>query len=40
MYPCYYYLPSYLTLLTLHYGGHIERSWVARERAEDKGISV
>ena len=40
MYPCYYYLPSYWTLLTLHYGGCIERSQVARERAKDQGISV
>ena len=39
MYPCCYYLPSCLTLLTLHYGGHVERSWVAWERAEEEGIS-
>ena len=39
MYPCCYYLPSYLTLLTLHYGGCIERCQVARERAEEEGIS-
>ena len=39
MYPCCYYLPSYLTLLTLHYGGLVERSRVAWERAEEEGIS-
>ena len=39
MYLCCYYLPSYLTLLTLHYGGGIERGWVARERAEEEGTS-
>ena len=39
MYP-YYYLPSYLTLLELHYGNHIQRSQVAQERAGEKGISV
>ena len=39
MYPCCYYLPSYSTLLTLHYGGCIERGRVARERAEEEGIS-
>ena len=39
MYLYCYYLPSYLTLLTLHYGGCVERSWVAQERAEEKGIS-
>ena len=40
MYPCYYYLPSYLTFLTLHYGGCIKRSRAAQERAEEEGISV
>ena len=35
----YYYLSSYLTLLTLHYGGCMERAWVAWEQAEEKGIS-
>ena len=40
MYPYYYYLPSYLTLLELHYGNCIQRSWVAQERAREKGISV
>ena len=40
MYPCCYYLPSYLILLTLHYGGQIERTWVARERANEEGISI
>ena len=39
MYPCCYYLPSNLTLLTLHYGGRVERSWVAWERAKEEGIS-
>ena len=39
MYPSYYYLPSYSILLTLHYGGRVERSQVAQERAEEKGIS-
>ena len=39
MYSCCYYLPSYSTLLTLHYGGCVERSRVARERAEEEGIS-
>ena len=39
MYPCCYYLPSYSTLLTLHYGGYVERSQVAQERADEKGIS-
>ena len=39
MYPYCYYLPSYSTLLTLHYGGHVERSQVAQERAEEEGIS-
>ena len=39
MYPCCYYLPSYLTLLTLHYRGCVERSPVAWERAEENGIS-
>ena len=38
MYP--YYLPSYSTLLNLHYRGHIERSLVAWEKAREKGISV
>ena len=40
MYPYYYYLPSYLTLLELHYGNHIQRSQVAWERAGEKGIAV
>ena len=40
MYPCCYYLPSYSTPLTLHYGGCVERSWVAQERAEEEGISI
>ena len=40
MYPCCYYLPSYSTLLTLHYEGCIERSQVAWERAEEEGISI
>ena len=39
MYPYCDYLPSYSTLLTLHYGGCIERRQVAWERAEEKGIS-
>ena len=39
MYPCCSYLPSYSTLLTLHYGGQIERGRVAQERAEEEGIS-
>ena len=39
MYPCCYYLPSYLTLLTLHYGECVERSQVAWERAKEEGIS-
>ena len=39
MYPCCYYLPSNLTLLTLHYGGCVERSRVAWERAKEEGIS-
>ena len=29
-----------MTLLNLHYGGCIERRWVAQERAREKGISV
>ena len=40
MYLYYYYLPSYSTLLTLHYGGHFERSRVVQERAEEEGISI
>ena len=40
MYLYYYYLPTYSTLLELHYGGHINRSQVARERAREAGISV
>ena len=36
----YYYLPSYSTLLELHYGGCIKRSQVAQERAREEGISV
>ena len=40
MYPYYYYLPSYLSLLDLHYGNCIQRSRVAWERAGEKGISV
>ena len=39
MYPCSYYLPSYSTLLTFHYGGHSDRGQVARERAKEEGIS-
>ena len=39
MYLYYYYLSSYSTLLTLHYGGCMERVWVAPEWAEEKGIS-
>ena len=39
MYLCYYYLFSYSTLLTLHYGGQMERAQVAQEWAEEKGIS-
>ena len=39
MYLCYYYLSSYLTLLTLHYGRCMERAQVAQEQAEEKGIS-
>ena len=39
MYSCCYYLPSYSTLLTLHYRGCVERSQVAQERAEEVGIS-
>ena len=39
MYPCCYYLPGYSTLLTLHYGGCIERGQVAQERAKEEGIS-
>ena len=37
MYP---YLLSYLMLLELHYGGHMQRSWVAQERAGETGISI
>ena len=37
MYPCCYYLSSYLTLLTLHYGGHMERGWVARKGQKRRG---
>ena len=37
MYP---YLPSYLTLLELHYGGGMQRSWVAWVRAGETGISI
>ena len=40
MYPCCYYLPSYSTLLTLHYGGWIERTRVAQERAKEERISI
>ena len=40
MYPYYCYLPSYLTLLELHYGDCIKRSQVAQERAGEVGISV
>ena len=40
IYPYYYYLPSYLTILELHYRGCIERSWVAQEKAGEVGISV
>ena len=38
--PYYYYLTSYLTLLKLHYGGCMQRSWVAWERARETGISI
>ena len=40
MYPYYYYLPSYSTLLQLHYGNCMQRSWVAWERAGETGISI
>ena len=40
MYPYYYYLPSYLTLLELHYKNCIQRSQVAQERARETGISI
>ena len=40
MYPYYYYLPSYSTLLELYYGNCIWRSWVAQERAGETGISI
>ena len=40
MYPYYYYLPSYLTLLELHYGDCMQRSRVAQERARETGISI
>ena len=40
MYPYYYYLPSYSTLLELHYGNHIWRSQVAQGRARETGISI
>ena len=40
MYPYYYYLPSYSTLLQLHDGGHMQRSQVAQERARETGISI
>ena len=40
MYPYYYCLPSYLTLLELHYGNCIWRSWLAQERARETGISI
>ena len=38
MYLCYYYLLSYLALLTLHYGGQMERAQVAWDHAEEEGI--
>ena len=31
---------SYLTLLELHYGGRVKRSWVAQEQANEMGTSV
>ena len=40
MYPYYYHLPSYSTLLELHYGNCIQRSQVAWERARETGISI
>ena len=40
MYPYYYYLPSSLTLLELHYGDCMQRSQVAWERAGETGISI
>ena len=38
MYP--YYLPSYSTLLELHYGNHMQRGQVAWKRAGETGISI
>ena len=40
MYPYYCSLPSYLTLLELQYGNHVQRNQVAWEKAEEAGISV
>ena len=40
MYPYYCCLPSYLTLLDLQYGNHVQRSQVAQEKAKEVGISV
>ena len=39
MHSCYIYPPSYSMLLTLKYGGQMERVWVVRECAEETGMS-
>ena len=36
----YYYLPSYSTLLELHYGNCMQRSQVAGERARETRICI
>ena len=35
-----YYLFSYLTLLALQYGDRVQRTQVAKEQAEENGISI